>query len=226
MKPMRYRRRITEESRSSIRAYAAVSAEAIWAWNRLHSTLFDLFWQFLGREETNNKYEVSYAIWHTFQSDKSQREMIRSVAEATLPPTSLKLKQIKWLLKSVDRIAPFRNAMVHVPVTFRRGQAGRPSPIDLDIISGRKQLISRLEAAGSGRFWTTVAGDLFVLGQFASGIIYQDEQDFTEPSGRKIRFRAPHRPRLLSLRRINEIERLISAPQTKKVSKRQRRPQR
>src|SRR5437868_4711011 len=89
---IRYRRRLSPESRYTIRLYGQITAETIWAWNRLHSILFELFLSFLGTQETS--YGAAYAIWHTFQSDSTQREMIRHIARRELSPRSRQLSHI------------------------------------------------------------------------------------------------------------------------------------
>ncbi len=214
-----YRRRLTDQSRITIKKWAANTAEALWAWNRLQSVLFDIFCSFIGTGE--QKLQVAHAIWHMFQSDKNQREMLLSVAEASLPAGAKKLKQIRWLLKAINKIGPYRNALVHSPFTFQVEKKGHS--LVFDSVAMRKQIEMRLELAGSGSFWTALAGDLFVLGQYARSIQYADmklqEKGFLLLS-------SLNRPRLLALRRINEIERQMSLPQATAKPKRQRRASR
>lgn len=183
----------------------------------MHSALFELFSSFIG--DGDNVYPVAYAIWHMFQSDKSQREMVLAVAAAIYPPRSLLLKQIRWLLRMADKIAPYRNAAVHVPTYFVEYLPGRANALMLDEVSAREQARIRLELAGAGkRFWTAMAGDLFVLGQFAFALV--DARSVKDGSAHIPSLR---RPQLLSLRRIAEIERQMSPPQVRKAPARQRR---
>lgn len=77
----------------------------------------------------------------------------------------------------------------------------------------------RLELARSGeRFWNTLAGDLFVIGQFTGAIISQLNNE-PLPDGASLQ-----RPKLLSLRRIREIDRQMSPAPVKSGPKRQQRP--
>ena len=185
----------------------------MWAWNSLQASLFELFNSLAGNAKTN------HAIWHIFQSDKNQRELILSVASAILPTKSLRMRQIKWLISSTNTIAPFRNAVVHTPLLFQYVREGEPSAIIFNRGPARKQMLQRLELAGSGNsFWTAIAGDLFVLSQFASAMVWASQP---RPLGAEPR-PSPHRPRLLSLRRIAEIDRQMSPPQGRKGRKRRR----
>lgn len=103
-----YHRTLTDQSRITIKKWAGKTAEALWAWNRLNSQPFDIFVSLVGKGE--DAQNIGYAIWHMFQSDKNQREMLLAVAEASLPSRSKKLKQLKWLIKMTNKIAPYRNA--------------------------------------------------------------------------------------------------------------------
>ena len=214
-KPLTYRRRISPQSRYSIHEYASLTAETIWAWNRLHSTLLDLFSSLL--EKGGTKRKEAYAIWHTIQSDSVQRTLLENVAEAALSEKSHKLKQIIWLLKSIGRIAAYRNATVHTPIVFQIIDIDLPAAIYLDYEGARKNSADRLQAAGvDQRFWDAIAGDLYVLGQFAAALTDDGKRAIDEngivPSLR--------RPRLLSPQLLAEIDRQMS-PQAKKAPKRQ-----
>lgn len=218
-----YRRRLMHGSRASIKQYAALTAEMLWAWNRLNSTLLDLFRFLLNAQGADVTEEAANAIWHAFQSDKAQRDMLRAVADATLPPRSTKLKQIRWIINSINRIAPYRNAVIHVPVIFQIYKPGRPHDIHLDSTGARDEARRRLEFAGSrATFWNAMAGDLFTLGQFAGSLHRQGKPiNEAEPNGEV--YSSLHRPRLLSLRRIAEIDRQMSLPQASAIRPRQQR---
>jgi len=75
--------------------------EIIFAWNELQSALFGLFW---GLTDGNgrNSNEIALAIWHSFQSEKAQREMLLSFARAQLLPASRALTSIRWLVRADD----------------------------------------------------------------------------------------------------------------------------
>ncbi|WP_119392713.1 hypothetical protein [Taklimakanibacter lacteus] len=204
---MRYQRRIHPSSHYSITVYASLTAEALWGWNRLHSSLFEMFVSLLGDGPRSRK--KAYAIWHMFQSDKSQREMLSAVAEAALEKSSRTLERVKWLISVTNRFAPYRNAVVHVPVYFEH-RPGKPAGIILDEAAARDVARIRLDLAGPReRFWNNMAGDLFCLGQFANGINSQ-LNDGVQPDGSSLQ-----RPKLLSLRRMSAIDRLMSPPQPK-----------
>ena len=224
-RPITYQRRPSPHTLYSIRAFASLTAETIWAWNRLHSALLILFSSLLSNKE-EKKGEVysitkeAYAMWHTLPSDSSQRDMVLSLAKSCLLPKENRLKQIIWLMKSVKEFSSFRNASVHVPMVFRIYDERQAAEIHLDSETGKKQAIERLYAAGSGeKFWNTLAGDLFVLGQFALALA-DNGASFTSQG---VEPPSLHRPRLLSLRLIAEVDRKVAPPQVRKAPKRQRR---
>jgi hypothetical protein len=222
-KPNRYNRRLSKESRFTVHAWAKQTAETLWAWNSLQAQLFHLFCELLADTST----EAAYAIWHMFQSDKNQREMLLAVAETAFPTGSRKLKQLAWLVASINRISPFRNAVVHTASYFQVEEVGQPHSMVLDDATTRKQMRLRLELAGPGKFWAAVAGDLFVLSQYAVGLTLHIGGGAVERgTGRRILCPSPHKPRLLSLQQIIEIEKQIGLLHAPKGRKRQRRASR
>jgi hypothetical protein len=105
--PFKRRRRRARER------HALQVGEIIFAWNELQSALFGLFW---GLTETNGpkSNEIALAIWHSFQSERAQRDMLLSVARAQLPPTSRSLTSIRWLVRAADDLGLLRNVpLIH-----------------------------------------------------------------------------------------------------------------
>jgi hypothetical protein len=212
-----YQRRITPPSQFSIRVYATLTAEALWGWNRLHSALFEIFAALLENRA------VAHAIWHFLQSDKNQREMLLEAAVAKLGPKSRAASKVRWLIRTVNRYAPLRNAVVHAPLVFEPMGRNKPSAIQLDDLTGREQALLRLGlAGGKERFWNSLAGDLFCLGQYA-GSICDDIAPPLDGNGNPQRPPSLHRPRLLTLRRLIEIDAQISRLQSNKEPEPRRR---
>jgi hypothetical protein len=60
--------------------YAIELGKLVYAWNRLHEKLAGLFWTVTGFQNG----AVASAIWHSTDSDRAQRKMLRQVAEVVL----------------------------------------------------------------------------------------------------------------------------------------------
>jgi hypothetical protein len=208
-----YRRRLTPKSIYSVKAYAALTAETLWAWNRFHSSLLQLFAALLGKETSSAE---ASAIWHTLQSDRAQRELLLSVAKITLAKASRTFKQIEWMIRAADKIAAYRNAVVHVPIYFRE-EGRNPHSIILDRETARDRSLILLETAGSrSRFWNALSGDLFVLAQFAGAI--------TDRVGKSVERQTMTlaRPKLLGPVYIRSIEQRIRDMSSRRPPKRPR----
>jgi hypothetical protein len=57
--------------------YAIELGKLVYAWNRLHEKLFDLFWAVTGLQNGN----IANAIWHSIDRDRAQRQMLRKAAQ-------------------------------------------------------------------------------------------------------------------------------------------------
>ncbi|HEX4293362.1 MAG TPA: hypothetical protein VHZ29_04450 [Rhizomicrobium sp.] len=104
-------RRLSAARSRSIQHYAARTGEIIWAWNHLHDDLRDLFWAAL----TPTNPLVGNAMWHALRSDSMQRALLRAVllnCHLRPPPAN---DGILWLLDTIEKLAPHRNDLTHVP---------------------------------------------------------------------------------------------------------------
>jgi hypothetical protein len=100
-------------------AHATQIGHIVFAWNRLQERLSDLFALFTGTDE-----RISYAIWRSLTSDRSQREILAAAANIALKdyvrPDSLTdkpspLDDVNWLLVQADALAGARNQTIHAP---------------------------------------------------------------------------------------------------------------
>src|ERR1700730_1437214 len=119
----RLSRRIHKSVQSGARKYARQMGEIALAWNALQDGLFILFW-IVSTNRRQQEYPIAHAIWHSFQSDKAQREMLLAVASANpLLPRKL-VDHLKWLVKLTTDLSAYRNAVLHTPVKFAAGISG------------------------------------------------------------------------------------------------------
>jgi hypothetical protein len=85
------------------------------SWNLLHEALAQIF-----ATLSNSDDRVAFAIWYSTNSDRAQREMLRSTLEIRKP----ELKQpnayddLKWLLDKSDGLSMDRNIAIHAPCSI------------------------------------------------------------------------------------------------------------
>ena len=113
---------LTKRQREQMfRPYAVEIGKLALEWNRLHHYLSWLFSAAIGEGEN---ILVAYKIWHSSQSDRSQREMLRAAAEVTFAKDAQKpvhakaLDDTVWLLDRAQSLADRRNNALHSPFTL------------------------------------------------------------------------------------------------------------
>src|ERR1019366_6955998 len=94
-------------------SYINELGELVYAWNALHENLCEVFCAVL-----SVPFEVSTAIWHSIQSDRAQRNILRAATEnAELKPAAAR-KSILWLVDQTNKLADKRNDAIHSPYAF------------------------------------------------------------------------------------------------------------
>jgi hypothetical protein len=107
--------------------YAVEIGKLALEWNRLQEHLSFLFSVTLG---TGNTVMLAYRIWHSAQSDRAQREMLRAAAEVMFgtelhgQASPKLLEDILWLLDQAQRLADRRNDAMHSPFILSYGASG------------------------------------------------------------------------------------------------------
>lgn len=165
--------------------------EVVIAWNDLQGSLFMIFWALLGKS-----HAVAHGIWHTIQSDKTQREMLAGVAKADLEDRPKALESVMWLLKAAAALSSYRNDSAHtpiMPVVTATGTIG----VAPNMFSGRGPAIERLVATPLDQVWRRVRGDLYALARYGQLIahVLMSSGGASPPW--------PRRPRLLAVRVSN-----------------------
>jgi len=125
-----------EEISKNFQPYVIELGTLVYAWNRLHDHLAELFWCVTGI--INGK--IPLAIWHSTPNDRAQRDMLRAATGAKLGAAGPLLgrfehpkagEDIIWLLNRVDELANRRNDALHSPYWFLIGP-GRMSMVATD----------------------------------------------------------------------------------------------
>jgi hypothetical protein len=200
IKPVIARRRpIAEPDEIRLwRRHAHQAGEVITAWNDLKASLFGIFGALL-RMNSQPRYDgngdLPLALWHSIQSDSTQRELLLAAATAQLRAKSADLlRRIRWLRDTIDKLAHLRNDPAHTPIAFASSPDG-DSYLVQDWFTGRPAAVNRLGKTPLHTTWRKMRGDLFALSAYAVAI-----RVFIQTSGA---MPLPHRPRLLSLPKSN-----------------------
>jgi hypothetical protein len=234
---MAKRSSIWDSALSHFRPLITAQGEVGYAYNLLQETFFDLFVVVMNLErgfrsdpDQAEYYAYSRSIWHVFQNDKLQRQLVMTSLQNL--PTSLDIeggiKRLKWAHLQADKLADYRNLIIHSPMRFHYLPNRMLQAPAIGGFSTRPINIRRLRAIKSVRFWKTLRNDLLNLNDYVDFVTRQISwREYERQTGRRIvgAHRSwPHRPRLPSVRRIATIENMakstpISAP---KPSKRRR----
>jgi hypothetical protein len=112
------------EIRAAIELYHCQVGRVASAWNDLQMALG---WIFERTVQSSGK-NILGAIWHSQQSDRNQRRMLRAAVEAgafSEWPIQLPKKaesDILWLIKEADSLSGRRDEALHSPVAFANTQ--------------------------------------------------------------------------------------------------------
>lgn len=200
-------RRLSGPWFDGVKRHAAQTGQIMWGWNFLQAGFFQIFRNIVAPENP----DLALTLWHTIQSDKTQREMTLAVAATTMPPDSKLLKDIDWLVKQGQRLSPYRNDSAHTGISLGGDwdDKGRMRMMVYpDQKSARPQAVKRLQDKPVEKYWRTVRGDLWVLGRYASSLAGRVTND--PAYGPSLR-----RPRLLSLPPTNGPSRRKPRPRAK-----------
>ncbi len=97
-----------------------VTGEVVWEWNGLHRTFGYVFTTLLGEHQTH----VSNALWLTPGSDKAQRDLLKTAVEWADGVRAPHRERLIWALDQVDKLATYRNDIVHGHAGFLISEDG------------------------------------------------------------------------------------------------------
>jgi hypothetical protein len=159
--------------------------EVVHAWNTAHDMLYQVF--ALALAEKRNFFGdmgLAHALWHTVQSDKTQREMVAAVVKEKIRDQSNR-EAILWAISALNDLATYRNDAAHVPI-----MTGHP-----DIYpnySAKPGSVERWEKSPIAEHWRMLRGDLYALANYLQGVCFALGINAPRPLSR--------RPRLLLAR--------------------------
>ena len=97
--------------------HAMALGRVVCAWNNLHEGLSHLFSAII----EGHLSEPALAAWHSHQSDRAQRAMLKDTAKAALVTRPDLLKEIEWLLRRANSMAENRNDAIHATYALLYG---------------------------------------------------------------------------------------------------------
>jgi len=223
---------IRRRTLDAAKAHITIQGEVMYAASHLQEAFYHLFAIALSLERSSDFgaevifYNHTLAIWHILQSDKQQREMAL-VAISTIP-TKLSLRpairRLKWATTKAGKLMEYRNVIAHSPVMFRGRQKGKRFEFipSFGGFSTRPIARDRLNMIKGLRFWRTMRNDLLNLSEYVAAV--NDQIRRLEVASRGSQLMGvpnswPGRPRLPSLRRLQEIEQML-APAARKPRRR------
>ena len=205
-------RRLDPKYEDKIRAYATETGLAGWAWADFCGDLFILFWFLIIRTDWQQTAERAHGVWHTIQSDKTQRQMVKTLADAELRTRPKLHKRVKWILDQADELSIWRNMAAHVPASFSDAYASAPVA---DPQSTRTYMRHRFDRVDHAKFWNLLTGDLIALGEYTFYVA-----SALHPKGADAPL--PRRPEMRSPREIHRIEASIRQLDTTRRKPRRR----
>jgi hypothetical protein len=219
--------------------------EVSYAYNRLQERFFNVLLHALALERPEyfaqrlEFYPYVLALWHVLPNDRIQREF--AVAAVAKLPTTLDLKEgielLEWAKKKTDRLAEYRNLIVHTPIDYWPVKVTYPVMDKLPKlvpklggVSTKPSNISRLIQMKDLSFWKALRNDFLNLDEFVEWTnrqIFWREYEHQRGPVVGARRAWPHKPRLPCVRRIDLIESAAKTQTTSsQKSRRRRRPSR
>jgi len=205
------------------------------AYNLLQESFFNIFNLVMALERSSDPttfYPYALAMWHVFQNDRQQRQL--ALAALANIPTTLDIKggiaRLQWAQKQTDKLASYRNLIVHTPMTFSYRIKSSKRLLSIPKIgSASTKPIDRrrLRLIKDLRFWKGLRNDLLNLNDYVDFVIrqlawrwYENRQAAPVPGASHA---WPRRPRLRSVRRIDSIEPIVANPRPARRPRRVRR---
>lgn len=235
---------VWDRALSSFRPLILAQGEVSYAYNLLQERFFEIFNRVMALDRSTSRpttfYPYAQSIWNVMQNDRQQRQLAMT-ALAKLP-TSLDIKggieRLVWAQKQTDKLAEYRNLIVHSPMKFRYPYPFKmkndkfPEPIPgLGGASTRPANSRKLRLLKSPLFWKSLRNDFLNLSDYVDFVGRQiGSRDYERQNGAPVlgaQCSWPHKPRLRCIRRTSLIEKQIQAQMVQPPKRpRQRKPSR
>jgi len=104
------------------------------AWTRVHEIMAMLFGLLLRPVPE----ERAYAIWHSIKNDRSQRDMLWALAQASLSADSEIRKAIKWAVEKLLSLENSRNDALHSPYVLVHDEERGPTMVANELTGNKR----------------------------------------------------------------------------------------
>jgi hypothetical protein len=180
----------------AFRRHAERVGKAALAWNELHENLYMIFWFAIGLNGHPAEEQIAHSLWHTIQSDKTQRDMLADSARIKLSKNKSAIDRLSWILKQTNKLSTYRNMAIHTAVVFHKTTGNIPKA---NPWGNRSESKKRYSAINHERFWKLLIGDLMALSRYTGRLA----DDLWRPWHKKPSLR---RPILQAVALINQID--------------------
>lgn len=175
------RKRRASESKVVSR-HARQLGEVVHAWNSAHGSLYMLFVTLLQSEP------MAEGIWHTIQSDKTQREMVEKTALGAIHFSVSIRNAVIWTTKAMHHLASYRNDAAHVQMVVAPDASGHSFDLIPNSLTARSSALKRLSDSPLEKNWHKLRGDLIAIDNYATDLMWAMLTGAARPYS--------HRPRL------------------------------
>jgi hypothetical protein len=229
---------VWDSALSSFRPLILAQGEVAYAYNLLHEKFFEIFNLVMALDRSTSKpttfYPYAQSVWHVMQNDRQQRQL--AMTTLTKLPTDLDIKggieRLLWAQKHADKLADYRNLIVHAPMQFKYPYPLKlkgnklPEPVPgLGGASTRPANSRKFRRLKDLKFWKSLRNDFLNLSDYVDfvgrQIAWRDYERLNGPvPGANHSW--PHKPQLRCIRRMQLIEQQIQN-ETMQPPKRRRR---
>jgi hypothetical protein len=167
-------RRPRPETQPAAGKHAKHVGEVIHAWNAAHAALFGIFI----RVGAGGDPVLAHALWHTIQSDKTQRDMVQAAVYVKLTRPLSVLNAVTWGIAALNELSKYRNDSAHTEMMFFRDDS-------VPGISARRTSMTRLLDNPLDKHWRALRGDLHALASYLIAIDWAIELGLPRPLSRR-----------------------------------------
>lgn len=113
------------EYRAGLRKHAKLAGEVIWAWNELH-----LAYAFAFAHAVNiDRPWRGQAVWNAVTNDTTRRNALYELMRVSDLPVGNR-RGMQWAIKETDKLATYRNDIVHGAMLWSIGEKGHTPSLD------------------------------------------------------------------------------------------------
>jgi hypothetical protein len=181
---LRISRRHPGGTPTAVARHAQQTGEVIHAWNLAHGSLFRLFM----RIAADDDYILALSLWHTVQSDTTQRQMVAGAVDARLAKYRKNrtfVGGLNWAIGALNELCAYRNDAAHTEMLIYYDQM-------VPGLSNKPSMFGRLSKSPLAKHCRALCGDLYAVANYLEIIDFSLRNEMPRPLSR--------RPRLLLLR--------------------------